>query len=300
MQYVTRLAFCGLPSRVVGELLVQRLGDAGGDPAVHLALGDQRVDDPPGVVDRDHPLERRPRRSRCRPRPRPRAPRTGTSAARPGSRPRRSARPGGSRESRREARSPQESAGCGRAGDVEATLLDVQHHVLGIGLELGGGERLALLDDLLGGLCRRPRRRSGSTWSRTCRSRAGPRRCRRLVTVIFSIGSPSRSAAICANVVSWPWPCENEPVRTIASPVGGDLNRRRTRCSEIPLVTSTYTLRPIPSCLAASPFSPAAGLLAAELVVAGALEREVERAAVVADVVVGARRPSCTGRRRSG
>ena len=46
-----------------------------------------------------------------------------------------------------------------------------------------------------------------------------------LITVIFSTGIPICSDAICANVVSWPWPCENEPVRTIASPVGGDLDR---------------------------------------------------------------------------
>ena len=41
-----------------------------------------------------------------------------------------------------------------------------------------------------------------------------------LWTVTFSSGSPSRSATIIAKVVSCPWPCENEPVRTIAPPSG--------------------------------------------------------------------------------
>ncbi len=36
---------------VVAHLLEQRLGDALGDAAVHLALGEQRVDDRAGVVD---------------------------------------------------------------------------------------------------------------------------------------------------------------------------------------------------------------------------------------------------------
>ena len=67
-----------------------------------------------------------------------------------------------------------------------------------------------------------------------------------LLTVIFSIGIPSRSDAICANVVSWPWPWENEPVRTIASPVAV-ISTPPNSLSEIPLVTSTYALRPIPS-----------------------------------------------------
>ena len=59
-----------------------------------------------------------------------------------------------------------------------------------------------------------------------------------LWTVTFSTGSPSRSAAIIANVVSWPWPCENEPVRTIAPPsrvISTSLNSD----SAIPFVIST-------------------------------------------------------------
>ena len=58
------------------------------------------------------------------------------------------------------------------------------------------------------------------------------------VTVTFSIGRPSRSATIWANVVSCPWPCDSEPVRTIASP-DGVISTAPNSCSEIPLVTST-------------------------------------------------------------
>ena len=70
-----------------------------------------------------------------------------------------------------------------------------------------------------------------------------------LSTVIFSTGSPRRSATICAKVVSWPWPCDSEPVRTVASPAGV-ISTAPNSCSEMPLVTSTYTLRPIPSWVA--------------------------------------------------
>ena len=47
-----------------------------------------------------------------------------------------------------------------------------------------------------------------------------------------SSGRPSRSATIIANVVSWPWPCENEPVRRMASPSGGDLDRAELRLDQ--------------------------------------------------------------------
>ena len=42
---------------VVDELLVEGLRDAGEDAAVHLALGDQRIDERARVVDRDEALE---------------------------------------------------------------------------------------------------------------------------------------------------------------------------------------------------------------------------------------------------
>ncbi len=59
-----------------------------------------------------------------------------------------------------------------------------------------------------------------------------------LWTVTFSTGSPSRSAAIIANVVSWPWPWENEPVRTIAPP-SGVISTSPNSVSLIPFVIST-------------------------------------------------------------
>ena len=59
-----------------------------------------------------------------------------------------------------------------------------------------------------------------------------------LTTVIFSTGMPSRSEAIIANVVSWPWPWENEPVLTIAEP-SAVISTAPNSPSLIPLVTST-------------------------------------------------------------
>jgi len=69
-----------------------------------------------------------------------------------------------------------------------------------------------------------------------------------LTTVTLSSGMPSRSAAIIANVVSCPCPCENEPVRTIASP-SGVISTWPNSVSAMPFVISTYVLTPIPSCL---------------------------------------------------
>ena len=84
----------------------------------------------------------------------------------------------------------------GRAGDVEAAVVDVEHHVLGVGLELVGGELLAALDDLLGGL-------AGGDAADLGRLRAvGARPARHRIgvalasPVIFSSGRPRRSATI--------------------------------------------------------------------------------------------------------
>ena len=59
-----------------------------------------------------------------------------------------------------------------------------------------------------------------------------------LRTVTSSTGSPRRSATIIANVVSWPCPCENEPVRAIALPSGVMVTAPNSASSS-PLVTST-------------------------------------------------------------
>ena len=59
-----------------------------------------------------------------------------------------------------------------------------------------------------------------------------------LMTVTWSSGSPSRSATICANVVSWPCPWENDPVFTIAWP-SGVISTAPNSSSSTPLVIST-------------------------------------------------------------
>ena len=101
-----------------------------------------------------------------------------------------------------------------------------------------------------------------------------------LTTVTFSIGSPSRSAAIIAKVVSCPWPCENEPVRTIAPPSAvistspNSLLAERVRDLDV-------RAEPDPELRRAALVAPPP-LLRAQLVVAGGAEREVERTLVVA------------------
>ena len=40
------------------------------------------------------------------------------------------------------------------------------------------------------------------------------------ITSTFSGSMPSRSAAICAKLVSSPWPCGEVPVNTVADPDG--------------------------------------------------------------------------------
>ncbi len=67
-----------------------------------------------------------------------------------------------------------------------------------------------------------------------------------LTTVILSIGNPSRSPAIIAKVVSCPWPCENEPVCTIAPP-SAVISTSPYSSSPSGFVISVYELIPIPS-----------------------------------------------------
>ena len=57
-------------------------------------------------------------------------------------------------------------------------------------------------------------------------------------TWILSRSMPVRSATIWANVVSWPWPWENEPVRTIAPP-SSVISTAPNSPSLMPLVIST-------------------------------------------------------------
>ena len=67
---------------VVAHLLVERLGDALGQAAVHLAVGQQRVEDRARRRRRRRGAAAGPRRSRRRPRPPPRGRRRGRWAAR--------------------------------------------------------------------------------------------------------------------------------------------------------------------------------------------------------------------------
>ena len=96
-------------------------------------------------------------------------------------------------------------------------------------------------------------------------------------------GSPSRAATICANVVSWPCPCESEPVRTIAVPSARDLD-----LAELGLGDRVRDLdvdaHADPELLGRAVGAPAR-LLGAQLVEPGRVERQVERALVVAGVV---------------
>ena len=58
-----------------------------------------------------------------------------------------------------------------------------------------------------------------------------------------SIGTPSRSAAICANVVSWPWPCGEEPDRMTTRPLGSIV---ASALSHMPPARSTYIATALP------------------------------------------------------
>ena len=98
---------------VVVHLLEQRLGDALGDAAVHLAFRQQRVDERAGVVDGDVLAQPHRSPSRCRPRRRRRGCRTGTSASAGRSRARRR---GGRRRHRRGRPSRGCSPACRRRG----------------------------------------------------------------------------------------------------------------------------------------------------------------------------------------
>ena len=166
------------------------------DAAVHLAVGDERVDERPGVVDRDDAQRARPCPSPCRPRRRRGERRTGRSARAWNSCATFSS-PSLPSAPALGASSAHESAGSGRAGDVEAAAVRVEHDVVGARLEVVGRELLRLLDDLVG---RQPRRRAADL-GRLRAVRAGA--LRRLVGVALddgdrSTGRPSRSAAIIA------------------------------------------------------------------------------------------------------
>ena len=79
-----------------------------------------------------------------------------------------------------------------------------------------------------GAPCRAPSRRSGgarcrrppASASRTCRGRRATGRCRRGRPRPGRTGCRARSRRSATSEVSWPWPCAEEPVTTVADPVG--------------------------------------------------------------------------------
>ena len=174
---------------VVAQLLEQRLGDPGGHAAVDLALGDQRVDDRAGVVDRDQALQvdraglgvdldhRHVGAERER--------RLGGGEVGLGAQ---LGQPSAGVEPRGELAPVQ--PGLGRAGDVEAAELEVEHHVLGARPRARRRPAPWRARPAPRRPGRRRRRRSGSTWTRRCRCRAATASVSPLITVIFSIGRP--------------------------------------------------------------------------------------------------------------
>ena len=121
---------------VVDEVLVERLRDAGRDAAVHLALGDQRVDRSCRRRRRQRAAAARPAPSRCRPRRPPRARRTGRSGCAWNS----CAAPSARRACRRPPPAPRarprRAPRWRRAGDVEAAEALVEHDVVRARLEV--------------------------------------------------------------------------------------------------------------------------------------------------------------------
>ncbi len=89
--------------------------------------------------------------------------------------------------------------------------------------------------------------------------------------------TPSRSAAIWANVVSWPWPCGDEPLRTSSRPVGSS---SASAVSNSPPARSTYIPKPVPTTRSSSEWRSGSTSSSAQ----------VEAARVVARVVGPAER----------
>ena len=197
-----------LPVLVERDQLHRRDAVALGEPAVDLALDDHRVDPHAAVVDGDHPphlphagvgvdLDRHRRTSR-----------TGTSgsagrssnALEPGLHPVGEVRVRGERDllDRLDL--------VGRALDVERSAVS-NSMSSSDDLQQVRGDLPGLLADAPRHHRRGRARPSGSTATRTCPARTACCPCRRACTLMSSGWIPSSSATICANVVSWPWPC---------------------------------------------------------------------------------------------
>ena len=154
-------------------------------PAEHLALGEERVDDRTGVVHR-------------------REAEHAQAARRPLDLDHRGVGTGGEDEVGLEAgarASPRSSSALQQGG--------------------ASPSRSATAERLDGRDHRRCRPWPPSGW-RTFRRRAAPRASRRSERSTSSSSTPKRSAAIWAKVVSWPWPCGDEPPPPSRLPVGRD------------------------------------------------------------------------------
>ena len=141
-----------------------------------------------------------------------------------------------------------------------------------------------------------PRRRPASTGSRRCRGRRACCRCRPPAPRRPRGWRPSSSATICANVVSWPWPCD----LTLSLRIGlaGRVD------AQLGAVVHAQAGDVVVGAVAGADdlgergdadsdqlaLGPRLFLLPAEVVVAELLEREVHRRLVVARVVLEAGR----------
>ena len=120
----------------------------------------------------------------------------------------------------------------------------------------------------------RPSRPSG--W-RTCPRRAAPPSSRRSGAPRPRARRPSRSAAICAKVVSCPCPCGDDPLRTSSRPFGSS---SASAVSNSPPARSTYMPKPVPTTRSSSERRSGSH----------ELHRQVQAARVVARVVGPAER----------
>ena len=226
---------------VVDDLLPQRLRDARRDPAVLLAVDEQRVEDAAAVVDRDVAERLDPPGLACRPRPPRRARRTGTS--RPPARSR--ARTASGDRRRRwpwSASSAHVERLARHAGDAEAAVVADARCRRARPRAARPRGCLRLLD-ARASTPRAPRsRRAAATASRRCRRRAARARCRTARSVICSIGMPSSPDTICENAVAWPWPCAEVPAFTRGAAVVVHLDRG-VLARPPPAVISTYARR---------------------------------------------------------
>ena len=93
---------------------------------------------------------------------------------------------------------------------------------------------------------------------------------------------------ICENVVSWPWPCALVPTRAVTVPSSSISTEPYSWVNVSGALISRYDATPMPSSLRVAALA-ARLLLGAQRVVAGVLERGVERLVVLAAVVVAPR-----------